>query len=136
MANNEGKAYDAVIKLLEQRTGETRANIRRPEIDRDGPPVELRLTLGAQDYAIEHTQIEAFEDQIRMGAVFGQFVRPVTDQLSGTLPGPAVYSLHFPNDTLLKVKANRLAGIRRNFIQWVRENAQSQERRKKWPRTL
>ena len=124
MANNEGKACDAVIRLLEHKTGETRADIRRPETDAVGPKVELRLRLGTQKYAIEHTQIEAFEGQIRTGKEFEQLIEPVIDELSGTLPGPAVYDLHFPIDARLNVKAAELGGVRRGLIEWVREEAQ------------
>jgi len=44
--SNEGKACDAVLNTLEARTGKTRANISFPEKTGEGPPVELRLTLG------------------------------------------------------------------------------------------
>ena len=63
--NNEGKACDAVIRHLEKWTGETRAGIRHPEKDGIGPPVELRLQLGNQNYAIEHTRVESFDNQIK-----------------------------------------------------------------------
>lgn len=124
MANNEGKACDAVVRLLERRTGETRAGTRRPEIDGVGPRVDLRLKLGTQDYALEHTQIEAFAGQTRTGEEFGQFITPVTEQLSGTLPGPAVYDLYFPIDARLGVKAKELERLRNDFIGWVRAHAQ------------
>ena len=63
--NYEGKACDAVVKLLEDRTGQKRTAVRRPQKDRIGPPVELRLRLGAQKYAIEHTRLETFPEQVR-----------------------------------------------------------------------
>ena len=91
--NNEGKACDAVIRLLELRTGGRRADIRYPERDGADPPVELRLSVGGQDYAIEHTQIEAFEDQIQTGEEFGRLINPVVEELSERLPGPGVYHL-------------------------------------------
>ncbi len=86
--DNEGKVCDAVVKLLEKRTGKVRADISHPEKNGIGPPVDLRLKLGTQSYAIEHTQIEAFEGQIQTGEEFGQFTNPVLDELSGTLPKP------------------------------------------------
>lgn len=122
--NNEGKACDAVLRLLEERTGKTRADISHPETDGIGPPVELRLKLGTQSYAIEHTRIEAFAGQIRTEEEFGEFIRPVTDELSETLPGPAVYHLYFPINARLGVKADQRKKIRGDFIEWVREHAQ------------
>lgn len=124
MANNEGKVCDAVVRTLEELTGETRAKIRYPEIDRAGPLVDLRFQLGALGYAVEHTQIEAFAQQIRMGEEFQRFITPVTDELSERLPGPAVYHLYFPIDAGLGVKANELDVLRKGFIEWVRETAQ------------
>ncbi len=91
--NNEGKACDAVVKLLEKRTRKVRADVSCPEKTGIGPPVELRLHLGSQSYAVEHTQIEAFADQIHTAEEFGRFISPVTNELSGTLPGPAVVTV-------------------------------------------
>ncbi len=122
--NNEGKACDAVVMLLEKQTGKDRADISHPEKNGIGPPVELRLKLGTQSYAIEHTRIEAFAGQIHTAEEFGRFISPVINELSGTLPGPAVYYLYFPIDARLGVNANRLDEIRGDFIEWVREHAQ------------
>lgn len=121
---NEGKACDAVVKLLEKQTGKKRIDISCPEKNGIGPPVDLRLNLGTQDYAIEHTLIEAFAGQVHMGQEFGQFIEPVVDKLSGTLPKPGIYYLYFPTNARLKVKANQLDELRNGFVEWVREQAQ------------
>ena len=84
-SSNEGKACDAAVRVLEQRTGATRADIRRPEKDRVGPPADLRLQLGTQEYAIEHTQIEAFKRQIATGVSLMQLIDPVKQALCGEL---------------------------------------------------
>ena len=39
--DNEGKVCDAVVRVLEMRTGEIRTDIRHPEKDGVGPPVDL-----------------------------------------------------------------------------------------------
>ena len=122
--DNEGKTCDAVVKLLEKRTGKDRADVSHPEKNGIGPPIELRLKLGTQSYAIEHTQIEAFAGQIRTAEEFGRFINPVTNELSGTLPRPGVYYLYFPINARLGVQANQLDKIRSDFIEWVREHAQ------------
>ena len=85
--------------------------------------MELRLNLGTQNYAVEHTQIEAFPGQIHTGEEFGRLIGPVIEQLSGTLPGPAVYYLYFPINARLGVRAHQMDDARRNFIAWVREHA-------------
>ena len=121
---NEGKACDAVVRCIEQRTGETRAEIRHPETERIGPPVDLRLRLGIREYAIEHTQVEPIPGYIQAGEEYMQFIRPAIDALSGTLPEPGAYALDFPIDTKLGVKSADLARIRRDFIAWIRAKAQ------------
>ena len=124
-SGNEGKACDAVVRCIERRTGEARAAIRRPETDGIGPPVDFCLRLGAQEYAVEHTQIEAIPGLIRTGEGYKQLIGPVIDDVSGTLPGPAVYALHFPMDTHLGVNPAELDRIRRDFIAWIRAQAES-----------
>ena len=123
-SNNEGKACDAVVRLLEQRTGQKRTNVRRPEMDHIGPPVEIRLNLGTQDYAIEHTHIEAFPGQIRTEAEFGRFINPVVEELSGTLPEPGAYHLYFPTDARIGVRADELERVQSDLKAWVREHSQ------------
>ena len=120
---NEGKACDAVVRCIERRTGEMRTAIRRPETDGIGPRVDFRLWLGIWEYAIEHTQIEAIPGLIRAGEGYKQLIEPVVDEVSGTLPGSAVYALRFPIDTQLGVKPVDLDRIRWDFIAWIRATA-------------
>jgi hypothetical protein len=138
--NNEGKACDGVLRLLEARTGLERANILHPEKDGSGPPVDLRFMLGAYDYALEHTLIEAFAGQIHMDNEFGQLIGPVIDELSGNLPGPAVYHLYCPINARVGNSARKLEQIRNDFIEWIRNHAQrlhernpEEPTRDKWP---
>ncbi len=121
--SNEGKSCDAVVKCIEQRTGESRTDIRCPETDRVGPPVELRLKIGTQEYAIEHTKIEAFEDQISRGVSLESLVGPVKKALSGKLPGPGFCTMIFPRDRKLVVKKTSLKKCQQSLEVWVRENA-------------
>ena len=117
--NNEGKVCDAVVRALEKWTREIRAEIRHPETDKDGPPVDLRLKLGDQSYAIEHTRIESFENQIGTVVVVNQIVRHIKRSIPDPFPSPAYYELQFPiNISLPKGKAKRdraLIGL----VEWV-----------------
>ena len=122
-SNNEGKCCDAVLRLLEQRAGEARADLSRPRVRSDGPPVEYRFRLGEQRYAIEHTQIEPYENQILADQQFMQLVGPVKEALSGTLPGDAVYELVPPLMTGLGAKSATLRDAHRALIEWVRAAA-------------
>ena len=82
----ERKACDAVLRLLEHRSGQRHGDMRFPENDGRGPPVDLRVRLGREEYAFEHTQIEPFTENIRTGIRFSQLVRPIEKALDGTLP--------------------------------------------------
>ena len=123
--DNEGKACDAIVRILEKRTGATRANMYRPEgqTDRDGSRVELCLTLGKTVYAIEHTRIEAFRNQIGRGISFALLVRPVITKLDGKLPGPALYDLILPLDRHLKMNRRQLLRTQETLVCWIREKA-------------
>lgn len=123
-ASNEGRACDAVARVLEARTGHQRADVWSPDKSGETPPVDLRMSLGAQQYAIEHTQIEAFAGQIGTEEVFRRFIEPVREELSGTLPGPALYTLVFPLDSRIEARARKLDDIRSDFICWLRERCQ------------
>ena len=74
-------ACDAVLKHLEKWTGETHTEIRHPETDGIGPPVELRLQLGDQNYAIEHTRVEAFDNQIKVSISIGEIDKYIKEHL-------------------------------------------------------
>jgi hypothetical protein len=88
------------------------------------PLVDLRFRLGTQPYAIEHTRIETFPGQIEASVDFRRFIDPVIEELSGQLPKPGIYNLYFPLPHRLGVAANQLEKIRKDFIAWVREEAQ------------
>ena len=120
--NNEGKACDAVVRLLEKWTGETRSDIRYPERDLIGPRVDLRLKLGVQEYAIEHTRIEPFKNQIKTGTTFKKITDCVKQRISGKLPGPACYALHVPVDICLPKKRGNQALD--SLVEWIQTSAQ------------
>lgn len=119
----EGQSCDAIITLLERRANHDRADVIRPESGDSNPPVELLFTLGDQQYAIEHTLIEAFEGQIAMGEQFGVLIDGVVSELSGTLPKPGIYYLNFPINTRLGIGVAQIAEARRKLVAWILQSA-------------
>ena len=82
MASNEGKTLDAVVRLIEQRDGQNRADVRRPEQDHSDPrTVDLCLRLGSLEYAFEHTRIEPFTGQISQDRKFAKLIELLEDAL-------------------------------------------------------
>jgi hypothetical protein len=71
--NNERKACDAVARCLEHESAASRSSAYSPEDDKIGSPVEYVFKLAGTTYAVEHTIVEAFEDQIKTDVHFGAF---------------------------------------------------------------
>ena len=117
--NNEGRACDAVVRALEKWTRETRADVRHPDKEGGSPPVDLRLRLGTQDYAIEHTRIESFGNQIGTVAVANRIIQHVRKNIPDPFPGPAYYELQFRIDVSLPRGRDRRARALNSLVQWV-----------------
>lgn len=118
--NNEGKACDAVVRFLERRTGYDRSDVRCPEEDGNGPPVELRLRLGRQEYALEHTLIEPFENEIRARVEFEEIATYIEESLS-PFAGSAFYRLAVP----VGARLPRSEDARRRFADWIVKSAEA-----------
>ena len=128
--NNEGMACDAVIRHLEKWTGKTRTGIRHPETDGVGPPVELRLQLGNQNYAIEHTRIESFDNQIKAGISIREIKNYIKERFTDPLPGPVYYELRVPMDVCLPEKRKERERVLSTLGKWIQESAHCMHRRK------
>ena len=118
--NNEGKVCDAVVRTLEKWTGETRADVRHPDKDGMVPPVDLRVKLGAEEYAIEHTRIESFNNQIRTVVVRNRIIRHIVKNIPDPFPSPAYYVLQFPIDVSLPGGKARGDRALNDLVEWVR----------------
>ena len=102
---------NAVVRALEKWTGETRVDVRQPEKHGSGPPVDMRLKLGTKEYAIEHTRIESFENQIGTVVIANRIIRHIRENIPDPFPSPAYCELQFPIDVSLpKGKARRRSG--------------------------
>ena len=123
MSGKEGRACDAVLRVLESRSGETRSGLRRPEKDGIGPPVDLRVRLGPHEHAFEHSLIEPFEGAVRTGILFSQLLEPVHREVADWLPGPAWYALHLPLDPSLGVPGRELRSSQRALSEWILSEA-------------
>ena len=91
LSYNEGRACDAVVRVLEAREGRNRDNVRLPEQEHHGAPIELVCNIGDRLFALEHTGIEPFSGHMQMEAEADRLFRPIEAMLAGKLPS---------NDTL------------------------------------
>lgn len=121
---NEGKACDAVLKHIEICSGEKRSGLWHPELDQDGPPVDLRVTVGTQEYAIEHTLLQPYPNRIDHGATFNAIHKFIRGRIPTPLPGSVHYELRIPIQVSLprgkKYREQALQGL----LKWVVGTAQ------------
>ena len=134
---NEGKACDAVVRHIEACTGDTRKSLRHPETDHEGPPVDLRLKVGAQEYAIEHTLLQMYPNMIKYVAAFNTIHKFVGKRISGPLPGAVHYELHVPiKVSFPRGKKHRERALH-SLVEWILSSAQRlHERRWEVPPAL
>ena len=74
---NEGRACDAIVRLLEKREGAVRQHLRWPERERHAAPVDLVCNIGAKLFAIEHTGIEPFAGHMQLEAEAETHFQPI-----------------------------------------------------------
>jgi hypothetical protein len=128
---NEGKACDAIIRRLEEREKQARANLRSPEQERHQFPVELAFNLGNQLFALEHAGIEPFEGHVRMEAQTERLFVPITNALNDVLCREAYFELHMPLHALGARKQTELQTIQKVIIEWVKTTAPTVPKRPK-----
>ena len=126
---NEGRASDTALRLLEAGCGKVRSDVCRPETDGLGPPSDLRARLGLEEYAFEHTLIEAFEGATRAGKLSAELMTPVRLEVRGRLPGPAHFQLYLPLDPCLVVPRSELESCQRTIVEWILNEAGPLHRR-------
>ena len=133
---NEGKACDAVVRRFEALSGETRTHVRCPELDGHGPPVDLRVKLGGEEYAIEHTLLQPYRNRIEYGARFNTINRFIRERITQPLPGSVYYELHLPIDVSLPRKRKHREKALHNLVEWILTSAQRLHDRRRlipWP---
>ncbi len=116
---NEGRVCDAVIRILERRTRRKRRDLRTHADAGNGKNVEARFRLGPQEYAIEHTRINSFNNQVGIERLFEEFRRPIITKLSGALPGPGYWKLCLPSNVGRRIKRRGFVSAQEVLIEWL-----------------
>lgn len=123
LSYNEGKACDAVVRVLEAREGKARARMRFPEQERHAAPIELACHIGDQLFALEHTGIEPFPHHMQMEGEADRLYRPIEMMLAGKLPPNDTFELGIPVGALQGLKKKELAQIQAALAAWVETTA-------------
>ncbi len=123
--SNERKCCDAVIRVLEEKTGETRRAGWSPEDSPGygGPKVELRLRLGSEEYALEHTFVEPYCGEYENSIPLAGLTAVVEDALSAVVPPDARIMVTFPSTRALKVKRAELESHQKQLEGWALNKA-------------
>lgn len=94
---NEDRCCDAALRVIEERTGQTRSGVSRPDDEnRNNERVDCRALVGNQEYALEHTLLETFVGMKEAGRAFKGFTPLVRERLIDELPADARYDLWLP----------------------------------------
>lgn len=85
---HEGAILEFARGIIAARTGETIEVTDNPELlVRNAQAVEELWASASRRYAVEHTRIESFENQIESEARLGRLLMPVRSRLAGRVPG-------------------------------------------------
>ncbi len=125
LSYNEGKACDAVVRVLEAREGKSRQNVRLPEQERHASPIELACNIGDRLFALEHTGIEPFAGHMQMEAEADRLFRPIEALVAGRLSPDDTFELGIPINSLQGLKKKDLAQIQIALAAWVIATAPS-----------
>ena len=135
--DREGKCCDAVIRQLERAAGTERTAVSDPEFTVEGPHVDLRVAVGDQEYALEHTRILPFDDRIEVAHAYRDIRDCLASGFPGPLPGDGFYELRLPLGVPRPGRGKHGARRRRGLNDWLRSavdvlQARAPARRR-WP---
>ena len=122
LKENQGLVCDAVVHVLEQNTGYDRTDIEHPEHAGGPGGVDLLFRLGINQYALEHTKIEAYPNQIQFDTYCSELIYPALNEIKD-MPKPGIYELILPFDTRMNARAKQFETLKQVLIQWIREKA-------------
>ena len=86
----------------------------------EGPPVDLRVRLGREEYALEHTRLLPFDDRIEVENAYRDIRACLADWFPGPLPGDAFYELYLPLGVPRLGRGERGERRRRGLSDWIR----------------
>ena len=121
--SNEHKLCEAAVRHIEKHTGVTRRDIRRPEIDGNGPGVDLRVRVGPQEYAIEHTRLQPWETRIETVAAYREIKKLIEERFPGQMPGGVRYELHIPDQLRIPQNQKKRRAFLESLAKWIEEKS-------------
>jgi hypothetical protein len=124
---NEGKAIDAVLRRIEARENASRlGDGRSPDDLRDPDPdrrVDYVCTVGNQLYALEHTGIEPFDNQIQMEVRNAALFDPIIARFDNRTSDAEYWELHHPIEAADGLSGGKIKPVQNALITWMETNA-------------
>ncbi|HEY3920057.1 MAG TPA: hypothetical protein VGL83_19865 [Stellaceae bacterium] len=117
---HEKQICEAIVRYLEAREGERRADVASPEDDHHPNAVELVWRLGQKLFALEHTGIEPFEGHMQLEAEAERHFGPISARLANALP-PDVFELQVPAKAMAGCNRVEIARIQEAIVAWVKQ---------------
>jgi len=122
-SDNQGKCCDAILRILEEREGAVRSPLIFPEKEHHSAPVELVCTIGTKRFALEHTKLEAYREQIRDGVHFTDGLELLETELKNRLPNDGWFTLIVPANSFQGLSPSKVKKIRQIISAWVIQTA-------------
>lgn len=122
-AFNEGKCCDAAIRTLETRFGQARTDLRSPEKEGAGAPVELTCRIGGHFFALEHTSLEPFSGFAQLQAEAPRDVETLRARLEGALPPFDYFELHLPAGAIQALPRGDRSRVLAALGDWIEQKA-------------
>jgi len=114
---NEQRVCKAVMQLVADRRGERITSAQQVDVAvRDRPAVEWVFDTPTAKFAVEHTRIESFSNQIAEGKLFAQLLGPLEAELAGKLPGAFFLIVDV---AAARAPGTQHAQIRRVLSEWI-----------------
>jgi hypothetical protein len=120
---NEGRACDAVLRLIERRAGGRRQGIRLPQRESHKYRVEFACNICGQLYALEHTGIEPFSGHMQLDAEARRRIQPLVDRVAPLLPQTEEFELQAPLDGIMQLDGKALDRAHDLLAEWIIERA-------------
>jgi hypothetical protein len=93
--------------------------MRFPEQEQHSGPVELVCTIGQARYALEHTKLQSYPDQIQDGVHFSDALEVLELELLGQLPKIGWFMLVVPSNAFVGLSTDKAICIRKNIAAWI-----------------
>ena len=120
---HEGMALDAVLRRIESRDGVRRSEVIDPEAAKEAIPIDLACRFGDQPVALEHTGIEAFPGQIRLGKETARLLDPIAERFNAlAAPGECI-QLMVPIDATSVLKTRDVPHVQTALAAWIEQTA-------------